>query len=116
MKPAPPERAMPRPPRRFSRLARRSRRLAATVQAGPSLELKVRNQGGRYRAEVSVPSTGGAWRCPHRHLTSASAGQCAGVMARRINRLGWLRATGTQRKIRRARRRSGLIRSRAPVA
>jgi hypothetical protein len=81
--------------------------LAATVLAGPSLELRVRYQGRRYRAEVSAPGTGGTWLCPHRHLTPASASQCAGVMARRINRLGWLRATVRQRKIGRARRQPG---------
>ena len=75
----------------------------------------MRYQGRRYRAEVSAPGTGGAWRCPHRHLTPASASQCAGVLAQRINRLGWLRATGPQRKVRRARRQSGLMRSRAAV-
>ena len=103
MKPAPPESAIPRLPRGLSGLARRSRRLAATVTARRSLELTVRYQGRRYRAEISAPGTGGAWRCPHRHLTRASASQCAGVMARRINRLGWPRATGRQRKGGRAR-------------
>ncbi len=80
-------------------LARRSRRLATTLPAGPSLELTVRHRG-RYWAEIYDPGTGRRWRCPHRHPTRASAGQCAGVMARRIGRLGWQRATGRQRQTR----------------
>ena len=86
-------------------LARRSYRLAATVLAGPSLELTVRCQERRYSAQIYDPGTGQRWRCPHRHFSQASAGQCAGVMARRIHRLGWRRATERQRSTRRARNR-----------
>ena len=107
MKPAPHEGATPRPGRRLPRLARRTRRLAATVIAGPSLELTVRYRGRRYRAEIYDPGTGRTWRCPHRHPTHASAGRCGGVMARRIYRLGWQRATGRQRRVQRALGRSG---------
>ncbi len=87
---------------RLPGLARRSHRLAVTVAGGPSLQLTVRYQGRGYRAEISDPGTGRRWRCPHGHLTRASASRCAGVMARRINRIGWQRATGRQRGTRRA--------------
>ena len=88
------ERDIPRLAWRLPGLARRSRRLAATVIAGPSLELTVRYQGSRYEAQIDDPGSGRRWRCPHRHATRASASRCAGVMARRIYRLGWQRATG----------------------
>jgi hypothetical protein len=77
------------------------------VTGGPPLQLTVRYQGRRYRAQIDDSGTGRAWRCPHRHLTHASASQCAGVMVRRIHRLGWQRATGPQRQARRARGQSG---------
>ena len=78
-------------------LARRSHRLVATVTAGPSLEVTVHRQGRRYRVQIHDPGTGRTWRCPHRHLACASASQCGGVIARRVNRLGWQRATERQR-------------------
>ncbi len=73
--------------------ARRSDHLAATVTGGPSLGLRVRRQKRRDRGQVRGPGTGRTWRCPHRHVTCASASQCGGVMARRVYRLGWQRAT-----------------------
>jgi len=107
MKPAAQERAIPRLAWRLPGLARRSRRLAATATGGPPLGLTVRYQGRRYQAQIHDPGTGRRWRCPHRHLTPASASQCGGVMARRIIRVGWQRATRPQRGPRRARDRSG---------
>ena len=105
MKPDPTVGAIPRLGRRLPGLARRSHRLAATVTAWPSLELTVRYHERRFLAQIHDPG-GRTWRCPHRHLTRASASQCAGVMARRISRLGWQRATGRQRSTRQGRGRS----------
>lgn len=92
-----PEGNSPRPAWRPHGLARRSYRLPVTVAAGSSLQLTVRYRGRRYRAEISDSGTGRRWRCPHGHLTRASARQCAGVMTRRIARIGWQRATGRHR-------------------
>jgi hypothetical protein len=88
-------------------LTRRLPGLAATVPPGPSLVLTVRHQARRYRAEIYDPGTGRTWRCLHRHLNYTWASRCAAVMARRIERRGWPRAAGPQRRIRRARGRSG---------
>ena len=44
---------------RLPGLARRSRRLAVTMAGGPSLQLTVRYQGRRYRAEISDPAPAG---------------------------------------------------------
>jgi hypothetical protein len=98
---------MPRLAERLPGLARRSHRLAATVTAGPPLKVTVRYQGRRYQAQIHDPGTGWRWRCPHEHLTHASASQCAGGMARRIHRVGWQRATARQRSARRARGQPG---------
>jgi hypothetical protein len=98
---------IPRLAWRLPGLARRSHRLAATVTAGPPLQLTVRSQGRRYQAQVYHPGTGRRWRCPHQHLTCASASQCADLMARRIHRVGWQRATARQHSTRRAPGRSG---------
>lgn len=103
MKPDPPEGAIPRLPRRLPGLAQRLPRRAATAPSGPSLELTVRYHGRRHSAEICDPSAGLTWRCPHSHPSHASASRCVGVMARRINRLGWQRATGQRRRIQRAR-------------
>ena len=102
-----PEGDIPRLAWRLPGLARRSHRLAATVTAGPPLQLTVLSQGRRYQAQIHGPGTGRRWRCPHRHLTCASASRCAGGMARRICRVGWQRATARQRSTRRAPGRSG---------
>ena len=102
MKPAFPEGDIPGLAWRLPGLARRSHRLAATVTAGPPLELTVRHQGRRYQAQIYHPGTGRRWRCPHKHLTHASASQCAAGVARRIHRVGWQRATGLQRSTRQA--------------
>ncbi len=107
MKPVPPERDIPRLAWRLPGLARLSHRLAATVTGVPPLEVTVRYQGRRYRAQIDHPGTGRRWRCPHKHLTPASASQCAGLMARAIYRAGWPRATARQRSPRRAPGRSG---------
>jgi hypothetical protein len=103
----PPEGGLPRLAWRLPGLARRSRRLAATVTAGPVLKVTVRYQGRRYRGQIDDPGAGRRWRCPHKHLTHASASQCAGLMARRIHRVGWQRATGRQPRTRRAPGRPG---------
>ena len=95
------------PEGRIPSLTRRIPGLAATTTAGPSLQLRVRYQARRYRAEIYDPFAGRRWRCPHRHFTYAWARQCAAVMARRINRFGWQRAAGRQRSPRQARGRSG---------
>jgi hypothetical protein len=64
MKPAPPEGGIPRLASRLPGLARRSRRLAATVTAGSPLEVTVRDQGRRYQGQVYHPGTGRKWRFP----------------------------------------------------
>ena len=107
MKPVPPERDIPRLAWRLPGPARLTHRLAATVTGGPPLQVTVRHQGRRYRGQIYHPGTGRGWRCPHKHLTAASAGRCAGLMARRIYRAGWQRATARQRSTRRAPGRSG---------
>ena len=107
MKPAHPEGDIPRLAWRLPGLARRTHRLAATVTAGPPLQLTVRSQERRYQAQIDGPGTGRTWRCPHQHLTQASASRCAGVMARRIHRVGWRRATRLQRKTGRSRGQPG---------
>jgi hypothetical protein len=98
----PPEGGTPRLARRLPGLARRSHRLAATVTAGPPLKVTVRYQGRRYRGQIEDPGAGRRWRCPHQHLTHASASQCAGGMARRIHRAGWQRATRRRSSTQRA--------------
>jgi len=107
MKPAHPEGDIPRLAWRLPGLARRTHRLAATVTAGPPLQLTVRSQERRYQAQLDDPGTGRRWRCPHQHLTHASASQCGARMARRIHRVGWHRATARQRSTRRARGQPG---------
>ena len=97
----PPQGRIPRLAWRLPGLARRSHRLAATVSAGPFLKVTVRYQERRDRGQIDDPGTGRRWRCPHMHLTAASASQCAGGMARRIHRVGWQRATGWQGRARR---------------
>jgi hypothetical protein len=92
----PPEGGIPRLAWRLPGLARLSRRLAATVTGEAPLEVTVRYQGRRYQGQIYDPGTGRRWRCPHQHLTPASASQCAGLMARRIYRAGWQRATARQ--------------------
>ena len=103
----PPQGGIPRLAWRLPRLARRSYRLAATVTAAPPLKVTVRYQERRYRGQIEVPGAVRRWRCPHQHLTPASARQCAGGMARRIHRVGWQRATARQASARRAPGRSG---------
>lgn len=98
----PPEGGIPRLAWRLPGLARRSHRLAATVTARPPLKVTVRYQERRYRGQIEGPGAGRRWRCPHQHLTPASASQCAGLMARRIDRVGWQRATRRQASARRA--------------
>jgi hypothetical protein len=91
----PREGGIPRLAWRLPGLARRSR-LAAIVAAGPHLKVTVRYQERRYRGQIDHPGAGWKWRCPHKHLTHASASQCARGMARRIHRVGWQRATRRQ--------------------
>ena len=103
---SPREGGIPRLAWRLPGLARLSHRLAAAVTGGPPLKVTVRYQGRRYLAQIDHPGAGRRWRCPRKHLTPASASQCAGLMARRIYRAGWQRATARQRSTRRAPRRS----------
>jgi hypothetical protein len=98
----PPEGDIPRLAWRLPGLARRSHRLAATVTGGPPLKVTVRYKDRRYRGQIHDLRTGRRWRCPHKHLTPASASQCAGLMARRVHRAGWQRATARQHNTRRA--------------
>lgn len=95
------EGGIPRLARRLPGLARQAHRVVAAVTAGPTLELTVWFQERGYRAQIHDPGTGRRWRCPHQHLTGASASQCAAGMARRIHRVGWQRATGQQASTRR---------------
>lgn len=62
MKPVPPERDIPRLAWRLPGLARRSRRLAAAVTGGPPLQVTVRHQERRYRAQIYHPGTSRRWR------------------------------------------------------